>query len=360
MKIIHVICIDNHVISGIKSVLSGLSHAQTSLGHKVLILNFKKTNPLLFENEEYVNGFVYFRKRLLENRPDIVVFHGGYVISYCLYAYYLRLIHIPYVFVPHGGTSKYNLKKKRLLKCIFNTLFTRGFILNSSGVIFLNEKERDNSIFRNMIECYGYVPNGVPLPSSRRINKQLSPTIRFVFLSRIDIKYKGLDILLKSIENFNHSEMTPNFEFLFYGGNSNEKIVKTFVSMVKETQAPVVYKGEVYGNDKKAAYEKANIYVLTSLSEGMPVSVLEALSFGCPCILTPQTNLGELILDHQAGWVAEPNIESITATIQQAYSDYKRCGEQYVNNAVNAVKAYSWDNIAKKSIQEYARLIKRY
>lgn len=358
MNLIHVVCLSDLVISGIKTVVSSLVKNQDELGHLVKVVNLNYCDSQILPHCNYIRKFSDFNDLLHSFAPDVVVFHGGYVMKYFYIAHRLRKERIPYIVVPHGGTSKHNLKKKRILKTLVNTLFTRDYIKKSSGVIFLNENEKANSIFLNIVKHYGFVPNGVNLPSINAMDYKFSSgKISFMFLSRIDIKYKGLDILLRAIEKVSELRPDLSYDFHFYGGHNDSKIVEKFELMLNNTNAPVFYHGEVYGQEKEEAYMRANIYVLPSLSEGMPVSVLEALSYGCPCIVTPQTNMADIILNKHAGWVSDPDVDSITATLFQAYSDYINCRKWYVTNSVNAVKTYSWGCIAQKSIQEYCKIL---
>ena len=359
MKIVHVVRLDYKYINGIKTVITGLVPAQENLGHSVYVFNLRYNDTTCFKNEFYIESRIKFRSHINEICPDLVVFHGGYEIRYYIYASYLRKNNIPYIVVPHGGTSKYNLHKKRIPKTIINFLFTRYFLIRSAGIVFLNKNEKNNSIFCKIVKKYAIVPNGINIPKQDFNYKLALDKIVFIFLSRIDIKYKGLDILLEAVEKLQENFPEMNFEFRFYGGRYDPKIVNEFKNMIDSSNGPVSYYGEVRNEKKEEAYRQANIYVLPSLSEGMPITVLEALSYGCPCVVTPQTNMADIIRDYNAGWIAEPNVESITCVLHDAYSDYisNRC--QYIRNSVNAVKSFSWNSVAEKSVTEYFRLISK-
>jgi poly(glycerol-phosphate) alpha-glucosyltransferase len=57
--------------------------------------------------------------------------------------------------------------------------------------------------------------------------------------------------------------------------------------------ADVVFVGPAYGADKNALLQSAHAFILPSLSEGLPMSVLEAWAAGLPVVMTPECNLPE-------------------------------------------------------------------
>lgn len=353
MKIVHVVNQCYTVSNGIGTVIKNLIPEQEKLNHSVYLFNLYSNSTSEFNNDIYIPNNKEFRKRISDVKPDVVVFHGNYELKYYQFAYSLVKFRIPYFIVPHGGTSKYNLKKKRFLKTIVNFLFTQRFISNASGLFFLNKNERDNSIFLDKIKNVFIVPNGINLIEFDHSIKTKDKIVHFIFLSRIDIKNKGLDILLKAVENLQHHHPDVNFDFHFYGGRYSPTIIETFKIMIKDTDANVFYHGEVIGQEKDEAYKNANIYVLPSLSEGMPLTVLEALSYGCPCLISLQTNMGELINKNNAGWITLLDVESIESTLYKAYQDYQSDRVGYTERSINAVKPYNWSDIAKISIECY-------
>ena len=96
----------------------------------------------------------------------------------------------------------------------------------------------------------------------------------------------------------------------------------------------------------------------TSRSEGMPLGILEALSYGLPCLITKGTNMGEYVQTYNAGWVAETNAESIAEQLQQAVAD----DSEYIEKSKNAIcliqEEFEWDAIAKDTVKIYGSIIK--
>lgn len=357
MKIIHVCRLSSGSSNGIKSVLTNLIPEQIALGHTLTVFNLISNEQKIFGNERFISGFADFKKQIRRISPSVVIFHGGYELRFYLYALYLKKNHTPYIVVPHGGTSRHNLHKNRLLKTIVNVLFTHQFVTKATGVAFLNESEWNDSIFHSSIRNHAIIPNGVSDTKQEVMVKQPGATIRFIYLARIDFEHKRPDVLLKAVERLYSQHPELDFDFHFYGGRYDPSIVRKFKDMVKAAKAPVFYHGEVLGKDKEIAYKESDIYVLTSLYEGMPLTVLEALSYGKPCVVTPQTNMADVIENSHAGWVTESDEESISKILYKAYNEYRKNREEYVANALNAVRPYRWSAIARKSIEEYSKLM---
>ena len=77
-----------------------------------------------------------------------------------------------------------------------------------------------------------------------------------------------------------------------------------------QLNSSIKFLGPLYGEAKAAAYSRADAIVLPSLSEGLPMAVLEAWSYGKPVLLTPQCNLPEGVV---AGAAIEalPNVNAL-------------------------------------------------
>ena len=90
----------------------------------------------------------------------------------------------------------------------------------------------------------------------------------------------------------------------------------------------------------------------------MPMGLLEALSYGIPCIVTPGTNMAEAIQECNAGWVADLTADSIAEKIQLAINDYSNNKEQFRFNAHNLSKKYEWKEIAMHSLSVYNKYVK--
>lgn len=359
MNIIHVAWYKDEFFNGIKSVLIELVPEQRAQGNNVYVFNLEQNEKEIIPGEIFIQSTTDFITHVTDIKPDLVIFHSLYGLSPVKFSWFLNSNHIPYVVEPHGGTSIENSKKSWLKKKIANVLYTNRFIRKAAGLIYLNQKEQEECVFKKIRKNYAIIPNGTHLHTQ---NTKLirDDIIRFIFLARIDIIQKGLDLLFPAIKAFNKKGYQSKTEFHFYGKARNPKYAQEFENYISNADDNVFFHGSVIGMDKDNAYENADIFILTSRYEGMPMAVLEALSHGCPCIVTPQTNMAEIIKKHDAGWVTSTDIDSIVETLSKACVDYLSKYNHYYNNTTEAIHQFSWDAIANKSIQEYTKLINSY
>ncbi|MGH2110165.1 glycosyltransferase [Aerococcus urinaeequi] len=112
-----------------------------------------------------------------------------------------------------------------------------------------------------------------------------------------------------------------------YGPGIDQDIARLVMEISQFKYISVKFLGPQYKEDKEEILRNSNIMILTSRSEGFPMSVLEALAFGNPCIVTRGTNVMDLIENNQLGWGTEP--ENIGETIENAVSDYNNNFENY-------------------------------
>lgn len=359
MTIIHITEQDNKLCNGIKTVITSLYREQEKLGHTVIMLNLFDNEKKVVREERHVDSLSTFRKLIQQIRPDIVVFHSIYRYRYFGFASYLVSKHIPYLIEPHGGTTCENQLKSRWKKRIANVLWVNNFIKEASAIIYLNEEEQNHCIFADKQKQGVIIPNGVFVPSVLTSSKVESHKIRFMFLARIDIHHKGLDLLLDSLQEMCKNGYADQFEFHFYGDTDKINDLTYFEKRLAEIKGKgnFFYHGIVEGNKKEEAFRNADIYVLTSRYEGMPMSVLEALSYGKPCIVTPQTNMQKLIEKNDCGWITQTESHAIASTLLASINEFPKKRIRYEENARKAIEPYTWDTIANRTISVYQSFI---
>lgn len=341
--------------NGVGRVIENLSQEQIKLGHNVLALTARvKKEPLpLFQEVHSIKDFTHI---VDEFNPDIFIFHSLYIGEYIKFYPYLLEKKIPYLIQLHGALSRQNYKKNHLKKWLANTFFYNRFIRNAQSIIYLNKSEYDNSIVKEINPKNTIIPNGCPILKMSDIKRNANDRLEITYLGRIDFHHKGLDKLLEAIQILQKDSIKNDIHFSIYGNGEEEQIDK-LKNDIKGLSPLVDFYGAVYGDKKIMAFRKSDIFILTSRYEGMPMGVLEALSYQIPCILTPETNMEDIIREYKCGWITEFESSKIAFTIKKAAKEYRKEKEELRGNSYNASKEFMWDKIAEMSINQYSKII---
>lgn len=355
MKILHVVNV-GILANGIGAVILPLQKEQARLGHIIKVATVRHLRspiPPLFE----IHTASEFSKLINEFSPDVVIFHSLYMIEYIYFSKYLSKRHIPYLVELHGAMSKENYKKGKLKKYIANVICFNKFLRGAQSIIYLNDGEYFNSLVKDINPQSIIIPNGCYLPSRvERFDKTFPERIEILFLGRIDIYHKALDILLEALEIVEKEGWADRIHFHFYGTGSKSDLV-SFKSAINKFSQFADFGGPVYGRDKEQVFQRSHIFILNSRSEGMPMGVLEALSYGLPCIITPQTNMAKFIQGNNAGWVTKLDAKEIAGTIIKACHQYRNDFIGYSQRAYDLAKQFSWQKVAIESINSYTSVI---
>ncbi len=356
MKILHIADFGRSGnINGVGEAVLNLAENQKRLGMDVMVV-YTRPNQYLKNNIcILVESINKFGKLINQFLPDIVILHSFYDFKHPKFAKIVSTFGIPYLITYHGGALKTNYKKKTLLKFIANALIFKRYIKGASATVYLNVGEKENSIFTSIDYNKSLIlPNGIIIPNIQH-KYETGKDITITFLSRLDYRGKGLDILLPAIKVIESEIKKHNVCFKFYGFDYKDGTVERITA----NGTLCKYCGYVLKEKKNQALLKSDIMILPSRSEGMPVSILEALSYGIPCIVTPQTNVADIIENHQCGWVTNLTITEVSTTILRAVNDLIVNHKTLSDNALRAAKEYSWEEVSKKSITIYKGILEK-
>lgn len=354
MKILHISDYGTTKLNGVYSAVSNLADEERKLGNKVVESMVWYHDIVDNDTKFHTSTLRHFKALVDDFNPDILVLNGLYPSQQITYSWYARKKHIPYIIVYHGGASCDNAKKGWLKKKVANFLFWNHIISKAEKVIYLNQNEYQKSVFKHINPNYQIIPNGTDIPVNQ-VKHLNNGVLNISFVSRMDYKGKGLDVLFEAIQQLKAEGWEDKIKFSFYGGRYDDTpdLIEAFGDIAH-------YYGFVSGVEKDKAYEQSDIFILPSRSEGMPMCVLEALSYGVPCILTPQTNMAEEVVQNNCGWQTELTVESIVDVIKRAYNDITEHSEEYFERCRKMAEKYSWATIAKDSLNMYNEVITRY
>lgn len=156
------------------------------------------------------------------------------------------------------------------------------------------------SIVGNPVQVPGQEPSTATRSSGRDNG-------RVLYLGWI-YDFKGVYDLLEAWSQFRH--FYPGWRLVIGGKGEVDKFLEVATRLgVRED---LDFLGWVTGNDKNRALRSADIFVLPSYSEGMPVSILEAMAFGASVIATPVGGVPDMMQPDVHGlWVNPGDIQGL-------------------------------------------------
>jgi glycosyltransferase involved in cell wall biosynthesis len=261
---------------------------------------------------------------LSELNPDVTDANGLWMYSSVVALRWRRRARRPHVITPRGMLEPWALNNSRWKKLIAGRLYETAHLdaAQCLHALTLGEAKAFRAFgLRNPI-CL--VPNCVDLPSP---SPTRAPSWRgalpneqriLLYVGRIHPK-KGLARLLRAWKRVQLIAEREGWCLVVAGWDQSGHVgqLSTLVNELGVGRS-VHFIGPQFGRDKDATFRAANAFILPSLSEGLPVAVLEAWSYGLPVLMTPQCNLQE---GFAAGAAVElqPKTDSVVEALQALF-----------------------------------------
>lgn len=310
------------------------------------------------ENQfEYTDDFKISNLQEPFNKPDIIIFHQLYYPKFLKIAKEAKKLNIPYIIIPHGSMTREAQRIKRLKKIVGNLLFFNKFMKGASAIQYLSEDEKNRS-FRNY-PCF-VSTNGIYMPSEQKGSFNEDKLV-FSYIGRYDTHIKGLDLLVDAIKLKEELLRKNNCFFNLYGPQTEEyaQKINSLKDLITEKGVSdlVFINGPVLDSEKKETLLNTDIFIQCSRTEGMPMGILEAMSYGVPCLITKGTSLTGVLEKYDAGYSCETTAEGIANAIKKAV-EQKHLLKEKSQNAINLIKSeFLWDSIAKDALEKYRKFI---
>lgn len=354
MVILHIANLDPAVIGGVQIAVPEMVKAQSRYAD-VALLN---THGDLVDGIRTIRYDGTLDMNNLPkpfHKPDIVVFHEVYRFEY-IAIYRLLVQHrIPYVILPHGCFSKKAQQKKRTKKTVANIVFFNNFVRNACMVQYLSDNERAMSVLKKTPSCV--LGSGVAVPHEKA-NLCFNTKIRFVYIGRLEMRIKGLDLLLSAVKKSETLLRAHGASVEIYGPDYDGAHA-TLTQMIRQLHiTDLVSLGtERMGEEKKEILCSATCFLQTSRTEGLPLGPLEALSYGLPCIVTQGVGLGNLIESYGAGYQCTTTVEGIAQAIEWFLNDMGRLATMS-QSAIRLIEEnFDVCLIAQKTVDRYRTML---
>ena len=208
--------------------------------------------------------------------------------------------------------------------------------------------------FRNQ---YGretrFIPNGVNRPEIRKAELitdkfGLTKDSYILFLGRL-VPEKGIRYLVEAFKNVKTEK-----KLVIAGGSSDtDSFMKELKELAKDDKR-IIFTGFVQGQMLEELYSNAYIYTLPSDLEGMPLSLLESMSYGNCCLVSDIQECTEVVED-KALIFKKSNVQDLQNKLQEACDRTEKVMELKQQAADYICKKYNWDDVVEETLKLYKR-----
>jgi glycosyltransferase involved in cell wall biosynthesis len=269
------------------------------------------------------------------------------------------------------------LGKTHLLKAIraevaaknpgLNILYTSGENFLNDMIIHMGEKMAarfadeiivlSRGVQQYFMDAYGretvFIPNGVNAVQKKEaqcITEQygLRSGDYFLYLSRL-VPEKGLTYLVDAF-----SRLHTDKKLVIAGGSSD---THDYVNMLKEKTAKdprVLFTDFVQGQVLEELYSNAYAYVLPSDLEGMPISLLEAMSYGNCCVTSDIIECADVIEDKGITF-ARGDTDALLEVLQDLCEHPEKVAAYQATAAEYITQRFHWDDVTQKTLELYQK-----
>lgn len=221
----------------------------------------------------------------------------------------------------------------------------------ADGIIVLSRNVQ--AYFRS---TYGretvWIPNGVEQPEivpAEEITRKygLERDGYILFLGRL-VPEKGVHCLIEAFRG-----VETDKKLVIAGGASDSDDYVRKLKTMAHSDPRIMFTGFVQGRTLAELYSNAYIYVLPSAVEGMPLSLLEAMSYGNCCVVSDIPECTE-VAENQAVIFPKGNIGALGQCIQNLCDDpsatenYRRTARSFICGK------YDWETVAERTLALYA------
>ena len=353
--------------SGVLTVLVHLAAGLAKRGHDVEVWQFHEWPPGDYEEQRRVlNAAGVVEVPMAEGRPsrraaalaqrrriDVIHLHGAFNVTNTLVS---RSIRRPYVFSPHSGYDPVSLRRHSARKLLYRVVFERAMLERASLLVALTDAELADLRRFGAPGPAVVIPNGVERPRAdldrgafRRELRIGADDLLAVFVGRLDVYRKGLDVLVRGIA------AAPGWHLAMIGPRFRD--VDRLEALIEQLGMGdrIHLLGERQGGGLQESVAGADLFAMLSRWEGMPMALLEALSLSVPAVVSPAVERAIGVEAAGAGWVAEgQGLGPLLSRLRDAdRGEVTRRGEA----AALLSAGYDWDEVAERYEHAYGQAL---
>lgn len=196
-----------------------------------------------------------------------------------------------------------------------------------------------------------FIPNGVSKPQLQEVRETgerfgLEKDGYILYLGRL-VPEKGITYLIDAFKS-----VKTDKKLVIAGGSSDTEAFARELKSRAADDERIVFTGFVQGRVLEELYSNAYVYTLPSDLEGMPLSLLEAMSYGNCCLVSDIPECAEVVEDHGVIF-PRGDVAKLAGSLQKL-CDSPEMTEKYKQTVSDFVcRKYAWDDVAERTMDLY-------
>jgi poly(glycerol-phosphate) alpha-glucosyltransferase len=293
------------------------------------------------------------------SRLDLVHSHGLWMYPSVAAARWAARWRKPLMVSPHGMLDPWAVRNSAWKKRIAAWLYENRHLRQAACLHALNDAEYQAIRAYGLANPVAVIPNGVDLPEPDASPAQpewaagLTQARILLFLGRLHPK-KGLPSLLRAWARVQRE----GWHLVIAGWDQGDHEGELWrLAADLQFGDTVRFIGPQFGAEKAATLARADAFILPSLSEGLPMAVLEAWAHGLPVLMTPHCNLPQGFAAGAALEIApdaERMAEGLTAFLALPDEERRAMGAR---GRAWMARDFAWDGIARQMAGVYRWLV---
>lgn len=196
-----------------------------------------------------------------------------------------------------------------------------------------------------------FIPNGVNRPELRAARQiaakfGLEKDSYILFLGRL-VPEKGIRYLVEAFK-----KVKTDKKLVIAGGSSDTESFMEELKELAKSDERILFTGFVQGEILDELYSNAYLYTLPSDLEGMPLSLLEAMSYGNCCLVSNIPECTEVVED-KALIFKKSDVNDLRKKLQEACDEPEKVKALKEEAADFICRKYNWDEVVKETLELY-------
>lgn len=279
-----------------------------------------------------INIFFRLLKSLIFFNPDkiyisISVLGWGFIKD-SIFVIICKLLGFKLIFHIHRKGVNKVIIKSRIYKFYYKFIFKNVEVIHLSNILFNDIKLINDIRTQNYV-----VHNGIYNQSLKNLKKDKICT--FIYVSNL-FKFKGIDLLLKSILLLNKQKYSKKFKVKIIGDCTDDFKKKDLNNFLNKNKIfkNVCFLGAKYDRAKFSELSSSHVMVFPTKDDCFPLCILEAMSCGLPVISTHQGAIPEIIKNNHNGILIKKLKPSLIANAMKIFIKKHKILKRYSKNNI--------------------------